>query len=254
MTGLGIGLVGFAALIGFALWCFRVSLALLISGLDVLWVISTLPMAIIPGFLTSQGQVIVVSVAAVVALACVLQLAGIREMLRDPDGSPDTFKHCVRLTSGASPETLWPVIRDLGSISRYSSALKSSRLEGGDRPAPGVVRVCTNPKDQSWSEEVMSIDDDARSLVLRFRTEAEDFPFPFAAMTGGWSVSPVENGAIVDIWWAVRPKQRHLGWLLFAMATIPLDRDMPHLVAAMVAGGADTSRTATVGLPTLAYC
>lgn len=254
MSGLGIGLLGFAALIGFALWRLRVALALLISGLDVLWVFSTLLMTLVPGLLTSEGQVAVIGVAAVVALACILQLAGIRAMLRDPDGPPNTFKHCVRLTSNAAPDALWRVIRDLGSISRYSAALKSSRLEGGESPAPGVVRVCTNLKNQNWSEEVVFIDDDARSLVLRFRTEAEDFPFPFTAMNGGWSVSSTEQGSILDIWWAVSPKHRNLGWLLFAVATISLDRDMPHLVAAMEVGGIELSRKAAVPLPKLAYC
>jgi len=254
MTSLGVGLLGFAALIGAVLWRLRVGAALLISVMDFLWVISTLPLAIIPSFLTSQGQIVVVSVATIVALWCLLQLAGIRAMLRDPNGTANSFKHCVRLTSGATPDKLWPVIRDLGSISRYSSALKSSRLEGGDRPAPGVVRVCTNPKDQSWAEEVVSIDDDARSLVLRFRVEAEDFPFPFAAMSGGWLVSPAIEGSVVDVWWTVRPKQRHLGWLLLAVATIPLDRDMPRLVAAMEAGGVDASRKAATAMPALGYC
>jgi len=254
MAGLGVGLLGFATLIGFALWRLRVGMALLISGMDVLWVIATLPMAFIPGFLTAEGQLVVAGVAAVVGLAGILQLAGIRTMLRDPGGSPNTFKHCVRLTSRAKPDTLWPVIRDLGSIARYGTGLKSSRLEGAEEPAPGAVRVCTNHSNQSWAEEVISLDDATRSFVLRFRAEAEDFPFPFAAMSGGWSVNPAHDGSLVDIWWTVRPKQRYLGWLLLAVATIPLDRDIRHLVAAMEAGGASRSRAATPSLPALAYC
>ncbi|MEQ9314830.1 MAG: SRPBCC family protein [Henriciella sp.] len=254
MVGLGIGLLGFAALIGFALWRLRVGLALLISAMDVLWVITTLPMAMFPGFLTSQGQLVVTGVAAVVVLAATLQLAGIRAMLRDPEGAPNTFKHCVRLTSGAEPDTLWQVIRDLGSIARYGTGLKSSRLEGAEEPGPGAVRGCTNHNDQSWAEEVVSLDDAERSFVLRFRAEAEDFPFPFAAMSGGWSVSPARGGSVVDVWWTVRPKQRYVGWLLLAVATIPLDRDIRQLVAAMAAGGASSSRPAGASLPALAYC
>lgn len=254
MAGLGFGLLGFAALIGFTLWRLRVALALLISGMDVLWVIATLPIVAVPGVLTGKGQIVVAGVAAIVVLAGVLQLAGIRAMLRDPNGAPNMFRHCVRLRSGATPDKLWPVIRDLGSIARYSTGLKSSRLQGGEEPAPGAVRVCTNLKDQSWAEEVVSLDDDMRSLALRFRAEAEDFPFPFAAMTGGWSVSPAREGSVVDIWWTVRPKRRHLGWLLLAAATIPLDRDIRRLVAAMEAGGAREWRTTAVDLPALVYC
>jgi len=254
MAGLGVGLLGFAALIGFAVWQRRIGLALLISGLDLLWVIATLPLGVIPGFLSGQGQVVVIGVAAIVGLACLLQLAGIRAMLRNPAGAPDSFRHCVRLSSPAAPDALWPVIRDLGAISRYSTSLKSSRLEGGAHAAPGVVRVCTNQNDQSWAEEVVSIDDTTRSFVLRFRTEAEDFPFPFAAMTGGWSVKPAPHGSDVDIWWTVRPRHRRFGWLLLALATIPLDRDIRRLVAAMAQGGTDRPGRPMSRLPALAYC
>ncbi len=253
MTALGAGLLGFAALIGATLRHLRVGLGLLISGLDLLWVVSTLPMAVIPGLLTSQGQVVVVAVAAMVGLAGLLQLTGIRAMLRAPDGSAGTYRHCVRLTSGASPGKLWSVIRDLGSISRYASGLKSSRLEGADGPEPGAVRICTNLKEQSWAEELVSIDDDTRSIEIRFRAEADDFPFPFAAMSGGWSVGPAEGGSTVEVWWTVRPRQRHFGWLLLAIATIPIDSEIRRLIAAMEAGGADMSRR-TAGLPALTYC
>jgi len=73
-------------------------------------------------------------------------------------------------------------------------------------------------------------------------------------MSGGWSIGSAGDGSIVDIWWTARPENRRFGWLLFALAAIQLDRDMPRLVAAMAAGGADRSQIAPRGLPTLAYC
>lgn len=254
MAALGVGLLGFAALIGGVLWRLRIAMALLISAMDVLWVISTLPLVVLPGFLSGTGQAVVAGVAVIVALACILQLAGVKRLLQDPDGASGTFRHCIRLTSGAAPDRLWAVIRDLGSIARYSNSLKSSRLEGGTQAAPGVVRVCTNPKDQSWSEEVVAFDDGAREIVLRFLTEADNFPFPFASMRGGWRVSPAPRGSTVDIWWSVVPRNRRLGWVMLALATIALDRDMPRLIAAMEAGGASPSRRAAASLPGLAYC
>lgn len=255
MTALGIGLLGFAASIAAVLARLRVGLALLISGLDLLWVAATLPLIAVPGLLTTQGKVVVVVVAAIVGLLGMLQLRGIRTILAAGQDGEGTYRHCVKLQSHASPDALWATIRDLGAISHYSTGLRSSRLEGDAEPAPGAVRVCTNLRDQSWAEEVVSMDDSARAVVLRFRTEAEDFPFPFDKMVGGWTVKPAAHGAsTVEIWWTVHPKARRLGWVILALMTVFLDRDLRRIVAAMEAGDASRSTTPAARLPALGYC
>lgn len=255
MTSLGFGLLGFAGLIMFALVRLRPGWALLISGLDLLWVVSTLPLIAVPGLLTLEGRVAVALVAAVVGLFGILQLRGIRASLSPGHGGDNTYLHCVRLQSRATPDDLWEAVRDLGAISRYSTGLRSSRLEGDVDAAPGAARVCTNFQGQIWAEEVVSLDDSERELVLRFRTEAEDFPFPFQAMVGGWVVKPAADGtSTVEIWWSVRPRMRRMGWLLLALMTIPLDRDIRRIVAAMEAGGSDQVNARGRRLPALGYC
>lgn len=254
MTGLGVGLVCFVALIALALARLRIGLALIISVLDLLWVAGTLPLLAVPSLLTGLGAGIVLAVGTVVGLAGVMQLRGIHAMLCVDGGLANTFRHCVVMKSKMEPDELWAVVRKLGSISLYSEAVKSSRLENSGEPEHGIVRVCTNNNDQSWSEEVITIDDESHSLLLRFCSEADDFPFPFAEMSGGWTVKPTpEGGSLVEIWWQVRPRQRYFGWLVLALATIPLDRDIRRTIAAMEVGGTAQARTASA-LPSFAYC
>lgn len=255
MTVLGTGLLGFAASIAFVLLRLRIGWALIISVLDLAWMAATLPLVAIPGLLTNDGSRIVLLVAGIVGVLAVLQLRGIKAILSAGQAGNGTYRHCVRLRSTADPDALWAVIRDLGAISRYTTGLKSSRLEGNAGPATGAVRVCTNHRDQRWAEDVVSMDDANRSVVLRFRAEAEDFPFPLASMEGGWSVRPDTNGSsTVEVWWTVRPKMRRMGWLLLALMTIPLDRDIRKIVAAMQAGGPANGHATPSGLPALGYC
>lgn len=255
MTALGFGLLGFAAFIAFVLVRLRIGWALVISGLDLLWVVATLPLIAVPSLLTADGKLLVALVAAIVGLVGLLQLRGVKTLLAGGGDGEGVYRHCVRLHSSATPDALWAAVRDLGAMARYSAGLASSRLEGGATPAPGAVRVCTDRQGQSWAEEVVSLDEPERRLVLRFRAEAEDFPFPFTAMRGGWTVTPAANGAAtVEIWWTVRPKMRRLGWLALALMTIPLDRDIRRIVAAMEAGGSDPSAAPARRLPALGYC
>lgn len=167
MPALGLGLLGFAAFLLIVLRRLRIGWALVISGLDLLWVVSTLPLIAIPGLLTPQGTLTVACVAAIVGLLGVLQLRGIRTILADGDGGAGSYRHCVRLYSGADPEALWRTIRDLGAISRYSAGLSASRLEDGPEAVPGAVRVCTDQRGQSWAEEITALDDSARKVELR---------------------------------------------------------------------------------------
>lgn len=232
MVVLGTGLLVFASGIAAALRTLRIGYALIISMLDLIWVAATLPLIAVPGLLTPTGDFVTLTVAAVVLTVGLSQLAGIRALLRDGAVRDGDLHHCVRLRSEADPGRLWRVVRDLGGIARYSAGLAASRLEGD--AAPGAVRVCASTQGQSWAEEVTNLDDAERSVVLRFRSEADDFPFPVAALWGGWRVLPRDGGgASVEVWWTVTPRQRRLGWLVLALMTIPLDRDLPRIVAAM---------------------
>ncbi len=254
VSAIGGGLILFAAGIGWTLWRLRIGQALAISGLDLLWVIGTVPLTLVPGLFSATGVTIALLVAAAVGTLALVQLAGIRALLRH--GAPaGQLRHCIRVRSAVAPKPLWRIVRDLGGIAQYSASLQASRLEGEGAPAPGHVRVCTNLRGQSWAEEVVALDDSARSVAFRFRAEAADFPFPLAALSGGWQVLPgSDGGSLVDVWWTVTPKQRRFGWLLLAAMTIPMDRDVPAMVGAMEAAAQDQPLPRKAVRPTLGYC
>ncbi len=233
LQAVGIGLFGFVGLIGFALARLRIGWALLISALDIGWVVGTVPLVLVPGLLTPWGQMATLGVAAFVGLFAFGQLFGIYYALKDRAGGPGHYRHCVRVPVSASAEAMWRVVADLGAMRRYSAGLSDSEMLTGGDVSLGSVRRCTDHQGQSWQEEVAEWRPDARALVLRFRTEEPDFPFPFDAMIGGWTVSPAGDGALVDIWWSVTPRSRLFGWLIMALMTVPLDRDVPKIVARM---------------------
>lgn len=254
VTGVGFGLLVFATGIGWTLLRLRIGQALIISILDLLWVVTTLPLTVIPGLLTPAGVALVLVLAVIVGAFGVLQLFAIRAILRD-GAAPGRYRHCIRVASSADPGQLWPVVRDLGAMARYSAGLSASRLAGGEEPGQGTARVCTDHKGQSWTEEVERLDDAERLVLLRFQSEAEDFPFPLAELSGGWSVQAnAEGGSFVDVWWIVRPNQSRLGWLVVALMTIGLDRDVPKIVAAMEADAKGTTLLRQAKVPLLAYC
>jgi hypothetical protein len=255
MTGLGAMLLAFAACIGLVLWRLRIGFALLISVLDFLWVATTLPLVLVPDLLSLEGKIVVIFVAAAVGLFGLLQARGIRAMLGAGREGDSVYRHCVKLDSPASPEILWRAVRDLGGIARHAPGLKSSRITDGTEPAPGATRVCEDHQGRRWEEEVVSLDDATRSVELRFKTEAEGFPFPFDSMRGGWTVHPnAMGGSAIEVWWTVRPRARRLGWMLLALMAIPLDRDIRRIVASMESDGSTDSNRAARRLPGFSYC
>lgn len=255
VTLIGAGLIVFVVAIAAALRRLRILWALGIIALDILWVLVTTPLVVIPGVLTETGGALILGIAAFVALFAVLQLLGLRAMLVKQSANGLAYRHCIGLRSTADPSLLWPVIRDLGAISEFSDALSASRIENGAAVAPGAVRVCTDMNQRQWSEEVVTLDDEARSLTLRFRSEARDFPFPFATLTGGWRVAPhAEGGSDVEVWWRATPKPRWLGWLLFALMASQLDQMVPRIVTGMEARATGKTRPAARGGLALGYC
>lgn len=252
--GVGSGLLLFAAGIAWTVLRLRIGQALIISILDLLWVVVTLPLTLIPGLLTARGDALVVVLAVVVGGLGVSQLTLIRALLKDDRGE-GRYRHCIRVSSAAPPDALWCVVRNLGAIARYSAGLSASRLDGGPEPASGTARVCTNHQGQSWTEEVQELNDAERRVRLRFQSEAEDFPFPLLQLSGGWSVTAKPNdGSLVDVWWTVTPQQKRFGWMLVALMTMALDRDVPKIVAAMEADALGATIETPRVSASLVYC
>jgi len=237
---LGVGLIGFALAVAASARRLRLGWALAISAADILWVVSTLALLLVPGLFTALGVTVVWAVAGVVALFAFLQLRGIRHMLRDTEG-PGRYRLCIRAHSSAPADALWDVIADVGGIQRYAPMIAHSEIEDGHEPAVGAIRACTNTQGQRWAERIEAFDPADRSLTLRFLTEREGFPMPIKTMVGGWRVTQDGEGSVVDLWWSLTPTQSP-GWLIVALMSIPLERDLRPAIANMAAAAGAPER------------
>lgn len=206
----------------------RVGVALAAVALDLGWVAGSL--ALLPYAVerfSTLGIALFAGVAAAVALLAALQWRGVGRLYAEPDGAWGTT-HRVEVTVDAdvTPEALWPVIADLGSIDRHLAGLAEARVDA--TPGVGAVRTCANAKGQSWSEEVTGWDP-GRSLTLRFLSDRDDFPYPLDPMVGGWRLEALGADACrTTVWWSFTPRPR---WLAPAMAPLLLSKVRPDMIA-----------------------
>jgi len=221
-------------------------LALVTSLGDGAWVVGTVVgLAGWGGALTPSGVMLAVGVAAVVGALAGAQLVGIRRFHEETDPRRDTgWRHCVPVEVGASPEAMWQVVSDLGGIERFSPTLVSSEVDGP--PGRGTVRRCRDADGHTWEEECIGVEP-GRSLELRFRTEAEGFPFPVTAMTGGWVVEPSGDGSRVSIWWSFDPRPSWAGILMVPLMAAKLDRDFRKVVDRMAAATGEVPAASSRG-------
>lgn len=234
---IGLQLLAFAALVGAVAASRRVRplVVLAISGADFLWVLGSI--ALVAGWssaISGLGIALVLGVAAAVDGFALAQLSGLVRAYRmpRPDGA-HTHRVCVEVEADAPHAEMWKVVSDLGAIASYSEGLRSSALVRGDAPGEGAVRRCENTKSQAWSETCTAWEP-GRSFTLRFDATAPDFPFPFAAMRGGWTLEPHAGRTRVRVWWELGTRSR-MGTLLIPLMAASVTRDMASLVSVMAA-------------------
>lgn len=209
--------------------------ALLASGGDFAWVAGSFIILIFfTGLLSSQGQIAVASVAAVVSFFGWLQIIGILRVHRVPDGRH--FRHCVAVEAQASADSMWRVIADLGDIAHYMPELKHSTLRGGHAPGLSAVRECEDMAGKRWAEECTAFDPEQRKLELRFLAEEPGFPYPASQMRGGWEIIPLAaQRCEVRVWWELDPKPRWLTAVLLPVLGWQVDQNFPTLISRMAA-------------------
>ncbi|SEA02450.1 SRPBCC family protein [Alkalimonas amylolytica] len=205
--------------------------ALYASMADLLWVVlSVLLTVVFYSAIPTAGIVLVISIAGFVLLFALLQLYGIRQLHLNP--ATGLYRHCLVVRTQAPARQLWPVIADLGSISRFVPMLAHSEVLNDLPAAQGAVRRCTNQKGQSWSE-LCTDWQEGTSFSLRFLTDEPGFPFPASVMLGGWSVQSTDQGSEVTIWWELMPKPAWMAPVMLPMLAFGADKDFPGVIAKM---------------------
>lgn len=226
LRGLGIGLIGFAGLV-YALSTYKfVSRATVneIVVLDALWVLGSVILILVFGHvLTSTGIIIVGAVAVVVAFFATAQFVSATQIQKPvPDAKVElrdgTLYATVTRTVRAPTETVWAVMTDHPSYADVADNISKVEVLSGD--GLGMKRRCFGPKGESW-EETCNLYEPGQSYGFRIHTEAEDYPYPFAKLSGRWSVRPHEMGARFDISIVIALKGNALSRWLFATMAKP---------------------------------
>ncbi len=207
--------------------------ALYASAADFLWVIGTVvSLALFPSVFSPAGSLLVVAVAVAVLIFGVWQLWAIGHTHRLPAGGE--YRHCIIVEVNAPSEAMWRVVSRLGDIKYCMPSLRRSVLTGGRGAGVGAVRTCEDHSGKQWSEECIKFNA-GRSFVVRFLSEAPDFPFPAETMCGGWEVTPVDGRSQVMVWWELMPKPRLLAPVILPLLAFQADRDFPKIIQRMAA-------------------
>ncbi|NER80033.1 MAG: hypothetical protein F6K42_10705 [Leptolyngbya sp. SIO1D8] len=217
--------------------------ALYASAGDFLWVVATVLLRVcFPDVLSDSGNALVIFVAGAVLAFGVWQLWAVGHLYTLP--TQDGYRLCLTVQTNAPASAMWRVISHLEAIQTYAPSLKQSLLLDGKTPGVGAVRMCENHAGKRWFEECIKFQPD-RSLVLRFVTEAPDFPFPVHKMNGGWEILPYESGSQIRVWWELMPKPQSLTTILLPLLALQVERDLPKIIQAMAAEALGQPSTVT---------
>lgn len=232
LLALGAGLLVFAAVVAWQARSPAPLISLAISLMDLSWVIASIGLVFFTRVLTPPGTSAVLAVAALVGTLALLQLAGIRRMMRNPVPVQGLWRHCIRVRVDVPARVMWPKVADIESIARYSPGLAGSWLENPLVNEIGAVRTCMDLSHRRWSEKCEHFDPVTRSLRVRFLCDRDGFPFPARVMHGGWNVSEDGEGSIVEVWWSLTPTISP-GWLIVALMGAKMNRDVAGIIARM---------------------
>jgi hypothetical protein len=231
---LGLGLLAFAAGLTWLAFRPRPVVVVAVLGADLAWIVATTTVLAVSWPLWEPAGVAAVGLTnAVVGALVLFQGRGLRRVYELP-GEPGRFEVCVRVGAPVGVSRLWPVMADLGGISRHMADLVSSAVDGDEAPGEGAVRTCENRRGQRWSERCVRWSEGA-SFDVRFLTDAPGFPFPFSDMVGGWRLVPKGPACDVEVWWRVVPRRQWLAPVLLPLMAHGASATFAQVVASMVA-------------------
>lgn len=217
-------------------------LALAVSIADLAWVAGTAVLIALAGdMLKPSGIVAIIVVATFVFGFAIGQLMGITRLYVKPGEC--RFRVCLDINSDGDADVIWENLANLGDVARFAPTLTSSVLRGNAEPGVGSIRTCIDRSGRSWSERCVGFDHERKEMVMQFLAEELGFPFPFAEMSGGWSIQTLPSGAVVRVWWEGLPKYPHLNAVLLPLLSWQARRQFPDMVLRMSGGSEHTTHS-----------
>ncbi|KZM50067.1 SRPBCC family protein [Labrenzia sp. OB1] len=226
LRALGVGLLGFAVLL-YVLSRHRFVSRKVVNEivlLDALWVVgSVVLIAFMGDIFTTQGIVAVSVVAMVVAFFAVSQFAAAAKIEKPVpvarvEATDGKLFATVKRTVKAPPETVWNVMTDHPAYADVADNIAKVEVLSGD--GLGMKRRCFGPKGENW-EETCDLFEPGHAYGFRIHTEADDYPYPFAELSGRWRVKEHPLGSEFDIEIIATLKGNALSKWLFATMAKP---------------------------------
>ncbi len=204
LRGLGVGLLGFAAVLYVLSKNKFVSRAAVteIACLDALWVVgSVILIAFFDGIFTVTGYFVVTVVAMVVAFFAIAQGAAAARITRPIPVARVTIEDGalyarVKRAVQAPTSVVWDVMTDHPAYADVADNIAKVEVLSGD--GLGMKRRCYGPKGENW-EETCDLFEPGHRYGFRIHTEAKDYPYPFSQLSGRWTVEEHPNGSEFDI-------------------------------------------------------
>ncbi|MEX3008492.1 SRPBCC family protein [Hoeflea sp. TYP-13] len=237
---LGIGLLAFAA---FVLWTASQAnisrgRAKLITAMDIGWVLASIDLLIfLPGLWTSAGAWIVGGVAAIVALFAIEQVFGLSVLYQgrhEVEAETDGRRLTLSATgfTKASPDRVWQVMSHHEAYADVADNLSKVEVLRGS--GPDTERRCTDTNGRSWNE-TCTLWEEGRAFAFRVHTEAADYPYPIAQLTGTWSLAPVPGGTQITMVFKVTARSGLLNGLMFRFMAAPFSKVCDRLLVNWIA-------------------
>ncbi|MEM7441983.1 MAG: SRPBCC family protein [Pseudomonadota bacterium] len=220
---LGIGLVVFAALVFFAArqQVLNLTWICLIIAADIAWVLLSIALYVFASAsLTTSGTVLVLAVALVVAIFAVEQAIGAAIVYQGKSRVAIQFNSggmvlTASLETLATKERAWQVVSDQEAYADVADNL--SRVEILEGHGTGMVRQCTDTKGRSWRETCTRWNA-GEGFAFRVHTDAPDYPYPIAELSGDWSLASTADGNTeIKMVFHVGPKDGVLNRLLLRL-------------------------------------
>ncbi len=168
---------------------------------DALWVAGSIA-AIVAGWFSATGAVVVSLVAVMVGAFAVRQWTSWRRFarvdVRAVDEAPPVEVVHVERRIDVAPDVVWTVVTDHDLYGRLAPNLSAVRVDGhGGAISPdgtGLHRTCTNRRGASWREACTLWEPRRRFEVA---VDTSDYPYPLTEMRGSWWVVPRDDGGSI---------------------------------------------------------
>jgi len=190
---LGVGLLGFALVVGSIALHHRVSRfwTMQIVQADLGWIVGT---AVLTWFyatsFTTAGLWVLWSVAAFVMIFALGQYRGAKGI--KPATTDVTFATregvlvaSTRRKVQAPQDVVWQIITDHPAYADVADNI--SKVEVIEGHSKGMRRRCYGPDGESWTE-TCDLYEEGRIYGFTVHTEADSYPYPFETVRGQWSV------------------------------------------------------------------